>query len=199
MALPINVTDAERGVTLFLGGLLVLRSMVRPSAWSLPQALLGGVLAYRGLRGRSFIYRALRLRTAAESGQGVGPGTSPQALIVEKSVCIERPRAEVYRFWRALENVPRFMSRVQAVETGPDGTSRWLMKGPGGTTIEWTARITANAPGELLAWSTLNGSDVRHEGSVEFSTLPGTSGTMVHVWLRYEAVGGKLGALVARL
>jgi len=199
MARPTNVTDAARAATVFLGGLLVLRGLARPSVWSLPRVVLGGVLAVRAVRGRSLLYWAVRPRTTAESCQRAGPSTSPHALVVEKSVCIDRPRAEVYRFWRALENMPRFMSRVQAVEIGPDDTSHWIVKGPGGATLEWRARMTANAPGELLAWSTVEGSDVRHEGKVQFSTLPGTSGTMVHVWLRYEPVGGKLGALAARL
>ncbi len=52
------------------------------------------------------------------------PGTRPavrrpRGIRVRKAVTIDRPRDEVYRFWRNFENLPRFMQHLEVVETGP--------------------------------------------------------------------------------
>jgi len=50
----------------------------------------------------------------------------------------------------------------------------------------------------LIAWRTLEGSQVSSAGSVRFEDAP-NGGTVVRVTLKYDPPGGKLGALVARL
>src|SRR6187401_888574 len=108
-------------------------------------------------------------------------------LHVSKSVTVKRPREEVYRFWRNLENLPRFMSHVEAVSSAGD-RSHWIVKAPGGT-VEWDAEIVEEQPGERLTWRSLQGSDVHHQGSVRFRDAPADRGTEVDVELQYDAPG----------
>jgi len=120
-------------------------------------------------------------------------------LQVSKSVTIRRPRAEVYAFWRDLENLPRFMYHLSGVTNTGNGRSHWVANAPAGSTVEWDAEITDEIPNERLAWRSLRGSDVRHEGTVRFREAPGDRGTEVDVELRYDAPGGTAGATIAKL
>jgi uncharacterized membrane protein len=70
---------------------------------------------------------------------------------------------------------------------------------PAGQRIEWDAEILDDRPGHRLAWRSLEGSDVRHEGVVVFRDAPGDRGTEVEVDLRYDAPAGAAGAVVAKL
>ena len=81
-------------------------------------------------------------------------------MLVTTAVTIAKPRAEVYAFWRQLENLPQFMIHVASVEETGDGRSRWVATAPGGDTVEWEAEITEEKPGELLAWRSLPGSEI---------------------------------------
>ena len=64
--------------------------------------------------------------------------------------------------------------------------------------MEWDAEIHDEVPDELIAWRSLAGADVDHEGSVQFRPAPNDA-TEVRVVLRYEPPAGKVGAAVARL
>jgi uncharacterized membrane protein len=117
---------------------------------------------------------------------------------VVESIILNRPRSEVYRFWRNLENLPRFMDHLEAVSVQDEWRSHWVAKGPAGTRVEWDAEIHNEIPNELIAWRSLAGSEVDNAGSVHF--MPTANGdTEVRVVLRYDPPAGKLGATVARL
>ena len=118
-------------------------------------------------------------------------------LQVSKSVTVKRPREEVYRFWRNLENLPGFMYHVEAVSVTGD-RSHWIVKAPGGT-VEWDAEIVEEQPGERFTWRSLSGSEVHHHGSVRFRDAPADRGTEVDVELQYDAPGGSAGAMLAKL
>jgi uncharacterized membrane protein len=120
-------------------------------------------------------------------------------LHVTKSVTINRPREAVYEFWRDFSNLPQFMAHVQSVASEGDKRSHWVVAAPAGQTVEWDAEIVDDRPNALIAWRSLEGSDIRHEGSVRFDQAPADRGTEVHVDLRYDAPGGKAGAAVAKL
>ena len=53
-------------------------------------------------------------------------------------------------------------------------------------------------PGQRIAWRSVGSADIYNEGSVRFVQAPGGRGTEVHVKLRYEIPGGKLGEAVTR-
>src|SRR5205807_5768354 len=115
---------------------------------------------------------------------------------VEKTVTINRPAAVLFRMWSNFETLPRFMQHLVSVKV--DGKrSHWVARGPAGTTVEWDAEIVNNVPDRLIAWRSLEGSTVDTVGSVRFVDAPGGRGTEVHVELKYDPPGGKLGSWVA--
>jgi uncharacterized membrane protein len=121
----------------------------------------------------------------------------PAGIHVEEAVTVSRPPSEVFRFWRNFENLPRFMNHLRAVSQREAGISHWVARGPAGMNVEWDARIINEIDGRLIAWQSLEGSEVSTAGSVNFRETP--RGTEVRVHLQYNPPAGKLGAAVARL
>jgi uncharacterized membrane protein len=132
-----------------------------------------------------------RVSPVASLGRGEG-------LRVEQTVRIARPAEELYRFWRQLENLPRFMDHLESVRVLDERHSHWVARGPAGSRVEWDAEIHNEIPGQLLAWRSLPASEVDHAGSVHFEPDIGDF-TLVRVILRYDPPAGRLGAGVARL
>lgn len=119
--------------------------------------------------------------------------------LIGRSVTIDRPREELYQFWRQFENLPRFMHNIRSVEVADGGRSHWIVEAPAGKTVEWDSEITADEPGQLIAWRSLEGASVRNSGQVEFRDSPEGRGTVVTVTLTYDPPGGSLGQLIAKL
>jgi uncharacterized membrane protein len=130
----------------------------------------------------------------SDTRQQLGGGAGVHA---EESVTINRPIAEVYRFWRNFENLPKFMKHLESVSTRDAGVSHWVARGPAGMKVEWDARIINEIDDKLIGWQSLDGSMVSTAGSVNFRETP--RGTDVRVHLQYNPPAGKLGAAVARL
>ncbi len=128
------------------------------------------------------------------------PGSSTQDRTRRASAAttIRLPAQDCYAFWRDFENLPRFMAHLQSVDVLGGGRSRWTAKAPAGV-VEWEAEIVGDTVDELIAWRSVEGSDVRNAGSVRFSPAPGGQGTEVAVELEYVPPAGKLGANVAKL
>jgi uncharacterized membrane protein len=122
-----------------------------------------------------------------------------RVLRLHASVTINRPPDEVYRFWRDLANLPRFMRHLESVRVGGDGRSRWTARAPAGRSVHWDAEIVRDRPSELLAWRSLPGTVVPNAGRVRFVAVPGGRGTEVRVELRYAPPAGSLGRAVAKL
>jgi uncharacterized membrane protein len=119
---------------------------------------------------------------------------------VIESVTISRAPQEVYRFWRNLENLSRFMRHLQSVEVRSDGRSRWRASIPGTEfVVEWDAEMTDDREGELIAWRSLPHAALYNEGTVNFLAAPGNGGTEVRATILYRPPGGAIEAAVARL
>jgi uncharacterized membrane protein len=116
-----------------------------------------------------------------------------------ESITINRPAAELYRFWRDVENLPRIMPSLEAVHATSATRSRWQAKGPAGRALVWDAEIAADTPEQFIAWRSLPDAPVQLDLSVRFSPAPGGRGTEVRLELRYGASTGTIGSLVARL
>ncbi|HWI25471.1 MAG TPA: SRPBCC family protein [Stellaceae bacterium] len=116
-----------------------------------------------------------------------------------KTVTINRPASELYRFWRDVENLPRFMPHLEWVKAVDERRSQWRIKAPAGRTIEWESEITEDRPNEQLAWRSLPGAAVENSGSVTFRNAPGGRGTEVRVEFEYRPAGGAMGAVIATL
>jgi uncharacterized membrane protein len=121
------------------------------------------------------------------------------AVHVRKSITINRPAEELYRFWRDFDNLPRFMTHLEEIRKLDDKRSHWKAKGPVGFTFEWDAEITEDQPNERLAWASVPGSSVHSAGSVNFKKGPGGRGTVVEVEMRVDPPGGVIGAQIAKL
>jgi uncharacterized membrane protein len=119
--------------------------------------------------------------------------------LVGHAVTINRPRSELYAFWRKFENLPRFMSNVRRVEDEGGGRSRWTIAGPAGLSVEVHSEITEERDGERLAWRSLPDSAITAQGSVGFRDAPGGRGTIVEAEIAYDPPGGELGRMVAKL
>ena len=135
-------------------------------------------------------------RQLSREGRGLG---GANAVHVLKSVTINRPLEEVYDFWRDFQNLPRFMRHLEAVQVMGDGRSHWVAKAPAGSSVEWDAEIIEERPGEIIAWRSVEGSDVDNAGSVRFERGAAGRGTVVRIDLRYAPPGGKVAATVAKL
>jgi uncharacterized membrane protein len=118
---------------------------------------------------------------------------------ITQTITIDRTPAELYGFWRTLENLPRFMRYLESVRSIGDNRSHWVARGPGGVDVEWDAEITDDRPNELIGWRSLPDSDVENEGRVRFQAAPGGRGTIVRVEMRYVPPGGGIGAMIAKL
>lgn len=134
-------------------------------------------------------------RTARTSGKSFG-----KYKVVGRTVTIARPRQELYDFWREFGNLPQFMENVESVRTtGTDGRAIWTIKAPGGRSVEIETGIAREQPGELIAWRSIEGSDVDTEGRVTFRDAPGERGTRVEAIIAYKPPGGELGRMLAHL
>jgi uncharacterized membrane protein len=120
-------------------------------------------------------------------------------VLIGRSVTINRPRGELYSFWRDFKNLPQFMHNVHSVTIQDQIHSHWIIEAPGGKTVEWDSEITQDEPGRLIAWQSLEGATIRNSGRVEFLNSPDDRGTVVRVTLTYDPPAGAVGKLIARL
>lgn len=197
----VNVGTAERWVSGVAAAALAAFAVRRARGGLRGVALpLAGALLGRAVTGRCPVNQAIG-RNSAAPGDRVSPVASigrGEGFRVEQTVRIARPADELYRFWRQLENLPRFMDHLESVRVLDERRSHWVARGPAGTRIEWDAEIHNEIPGQLLAWRSLPGAEVDHAGSVHFEPDVGDV-TLVRVILRYDPPAGRLGAGVARL
>lgn len=191
----LSLTHVENWMALGAGAFLLVAGASRRSAAGVCVAAASAPLLYRGLTGR---WPRLTSLEAPETDARRALANH-NALQIREAIRLEVPIAEVYRFWRRLENLPRFMSHLDRVlETGP-GRSHWVAIGPGGVRVEWDAEITDEIENRTLAWRSLPGSDIVTAGSVSFDVARQGRSTEVAVDLRYAPPAGRAGALAAFL
>jgi len=190
-----SLGDAENWLALGVGTGLLLVGASRRSAIGTCLALSSTPLLYRGVTGRW--PDILNGNSQRDSTKTALRGT--RGVHVRESVRLEVPVADVYRFWRRLDNLPRFMTHLIRVTETPGGNSHWVAAGPAGLAVEWEAEVINEIENKLLAWRSLPGSDIAVAGSVHFDVARGGRSTQVSVNLQYAPPAGKAGALVASL
>lgn len=191
----LSLGDAENWLALGTGALLLFIGASRRSAMGAWLAASSAPLLYRGITGRwpaafNAYGRVDDTRIALAGERGVH---------VRESIRLELPIQDVYRFWRRLENLPRFMRHLDQVREAADGKSHWVASGPAGLRVAWDAEIINEVENKVLAWRSLPGSDVVTAGSVNFDAARGGRNTQVSVHLQYAPPAGKAGARVASL
>jgi uncharacterized membrane protein len=194
----VNVGKTERLISGLAAAAVAVvalrRKRLRPLLFPLAANLVS-----RAVTGRCPVNRAIG-RNSARGGRvsSVASVRRGEGIKVEKGIIVNRPAAEVYRFWRNFENLPRFMDHLESVTVIDETRSHWVAKAPVGTKVEWDATVHNEIEEELIAWRSLPGADVNNAGSVHF-TPTGEGSTEVVVVLSYEPPAGKLGAAVAKL
>jgi uncharacterized membrane protein len=118
---------------------------------------------------------------------------------IVRSVTIRKPAADLYTFWRKVENLPQIIPAPVAIVAKSAVESHWVVSAPGNTLVQWDALVINDHPNELIAWRSREGADVASAGSVRFEPAEDGPGTEVTVALEYDPPGGKIGAFFAKL
>lgn len=153
-------------------------------------AVAGGYLAYRGITGHCDIYKI--------AGKGKLPDTVKN-INIRTLVTVNKPRQEVYAFWRKLSNLSLFMSHLKSVEVIDEKRSHWEAKIPGDVIkLEWDAEIVKEIDGELISWNSLPHASIQNAGKVEFRDAD-ENGTEIKVVITYRAPFGEVGEGITSL
>ncbi len=130
--------------------------------------------------------------------QAEAMGREDETALIGRTVTINRPRDEIYAFWRDFSNLAQVMENVERIEVLGERRSRWAVKAPAGKTIEWDSVVTDDEPGRLIAWQSVEGADVQSSGRIEFLDAPPGRGTMVRATFTYDPPAGGLGEWIAK-
>jgi uncharacterized membrane protein len=80
------------------------------------------------------------------------------------------------------------MSRLDEVQVSRDGHLTWAAVS-GGSRFSWETYIVNDRENQRIEWSSVPGSPVTMEGSVEFRQAPANRGTVVELSTRFQAPG----------
>ncbi|MEX0609849.1 MAG: SRPBCC family protein [Balneolaceae bacterium] len=181
-----NIGTKERVVSIIAGSSLLL-DMLADRDRSFLKTLTGGYLLYRGVSGHCVINQALGITDA-----------SSKDIHINTSIIVDKPRSEVYDFWRNLENLPKIMKHIEKVEAIDEETSNWEANMPGGVgKISWKSKITEDVPNEHISWRSLPDSTIENVGDVRFKDVG--KETKIKVDISYRAPLGTLGKRVAKV
>lgn len=149
---------------------------------------------------------AMRLASSSSPPSDSAPGRTSRKgpwfgkyAVTGRSVTINRPRHELFTFWRDFQNLPKFMENVKSVEPTGEKSAVWTIAAPLGRKVEVETEIVEERPDELIAWRSVPGSDIDTEGRIRFSDAPGGRGTIVTAIVAYKPPAGELGRLIAKL
>jgi len=115
---------------------------------------------------------------------------------LKRSIEVDRPAAELYAFWRQVENLPKLADVLTSVESIGGPWSRWTIH-RAGTQLSWESEVTVDRENEMIGWRSKEGAPVETAGYVRFE--PGRVGTVVRVALEYSLPAGKIGAALASI
>jgi len=198
--LNVNVGKTERTLSGVGGAVAIGYGLTRGTLGGLALAAIGGGLLFRSVTGHCGAYKVLGIDTAEGQGSHDGTGAgSAKTVRVRRTFTVAKSAEECYRYWRQLDNLPKFMTHLNSVKVTDQKHSHWEAKAPLGRTVSWDAEITEDQPNKKIAWKSVGEPDIENEGSVEFRTAPGGRGTQVTAEIRYNPPGGKLGATLAWL
>jgi uncharacterized membrane protein len=189
-----EASETERWASLIGGGALVLMGLQQRSLRGVLTAVAGSGLLYQGMTKQSTVQKAQGVLQQAQDAVGLNKG-----IKVEKTVTINKPAEELYRFWRNFENLPRFMKHLKSVTVYNDTRSHWVASAPLGTNVEWDADIIKDEANHLIAWASAENADVDNSGFVRFQPATGGRGTEVKVVMEYNIPGGAVSAAIAKL
>ena len=191
-----NVGPKERVGSLVAGSALIASAFFRPSGqrWMLLGA--GAALVMRGATGYCSLYHALGVDQCDRRLRDGVPGNG--GVRIEHTIDIHCPAADLYQFWRQVDQLPRILRHVESVRAVDEWHSHWVARGPLGPALEWDAEIINEHDNELIAWQSVHGADLKNAGSVRFETI-NEELTRMKVCLELQPIGGTAALALARL
>lgn len=195
----VNIGAGERILSVAGGALLLSSGLRRQSLGGLVTAALGGYLFYRGASGNCLINSAIGRNTTDSTD------TTKALIEITKSLTVNKPREEVYAYWRQLENLPRFMYHLKEVRQLDDKRSHWVAQLADNKlasalgTVEWEAQIITEVENEQLVWKSVDDAKIDNAGEVRFLDAPNGQGTEVHAVIQYRPPAGQLGGAIMKL
>jgi uncharacterized membrane protein len=119
-----NISHTERWVSVAAGTLMAVYgvSRRRGNGWLL--ATMGALLVRRGVTGHCHTYDFIGVNRA-----GTGEDTrrvlgGPDGVMIDERITINRPIGDLYRFWRNLEVLPRFIWTSAKIPARSNSSSR---------------------------------------------------------------------------
>ena len=174
-----GIPDRDPGTLLLAGGIAALLGVA-------------AITAYQA-RGRNRV----AYRQPDDAPARVSRHREGRRTVTGRTITIDRPRVELYDFWRDFGNLARVMENLRGVTSEGDLT-RWTVAGPAGRDVSLVTAITEERAGEVIAWGSTQASDIEHRGRISFRDAPAGRGTEVTLDLEYAAPGGALGRWVAK-
>ncbi len=163
---------AERLISIIGGGALaalgIKRLVGERSTTNVAITAGAGLLVYNGLR--------------------TYDGAARRGAHMEATFTINRPVEECYRYWRNVENLPKFMRHIDSVQVSGNRL-HWVARGPLGAQLSWDTDMTDQKENEWIAWRSVEGAPLHHAGSVHFRAAAGNRGTVVTVAIQYQPIG----------
>jgi uncharacterized membrane protein len=180
-----NISSSERIVSLLSGAMLLAGTIRRGGTM---KGITAGYLLFRGISGYCPLSDLLDKEKSGE-------------VSISTQLLVHKPHMEVYNFWRRLSNLPLFMRHLESVTELDKKRSHWKARlgGKAGDILpklDWEAEITQDETGKLIAWHSVEGSEIENSGRVQFADA-GDSWTEVYVDINYKAPAGRLGEQVA--
>ena len=192
-----QLSSTERAVSILGGCLCIGLGMRREGVGRLVPLALGGALVSRGAMGYCGLKKALAPDSYEQDMAAAHDWKS--AKVTSRSVTINKPREEVFRFWKDFGNLARFMKHIERVDVIDARRSHWVANPASGQHLEWDAEITDETENEYIAWQTEENADIHQAGWVSFHDAPQGRGTVVRAVFTYEPPAGRVGHTVARL
>jgi hypothetical protein len=113
---------------------------------------------------------------------------------------VNKPKDEVYAFWRKLENLPLFMKHLATVTEIDQKHSHWEAVIPGNIgKIKWNAEIVKEEPGYMIGWQSIQNATIQNAGKVVFNDALGGQGTELDVVITYHPPAGEIGSGISKL
>lgn len=187
-----NVSNFERGLSIAIGAWMLyrgLKKLPKSPISNLIKASSGAGILIRGITGFCPVYDYFDI-----------DGNKTTSVNIRNTFIVNKPRSEVYAFWRKLENLPLFMRHLESVKELDNKRSQWQAKIPNNMlAIKWEAEIVKEEKDGLLSWQSLPGATIENAGKVEFRDALGDQGTELRIMITYRPPAGNIGSQVARL
>jgi uncharacterized membrane protein len=190
----LNVGQNERIISAALGAFILssgVNNLFSSPINSLIKTAIGGILLYRGVSGNCPVYSSM--------GKTKNVSHTP-AINIRTSLIVNKPKDEVYAFWRKLENLPLFMDHLSSVTEIDSKHSHWEAVLPGNIgKVKWNAEIVKEEDGYMIGWQSIPNSMINNAGKVVFHDAQNGQGTELEVVISYHPPAGELGAGLAKL